>query len=95
LFDDFSRVLSGADLLLLTDIYPAGEQPIDGIDSRALCQSIRVRGKVDPVLVSDVDEVLGSLADLLEDGDLLLIMGAGSIEQVAQQMRDQAQEQVA
>jgi UDP-N-acetylmuramate--alanine ligase len=95
LFDDFSRVLSGADLLLLTDIYPAGEQPIDGIDSRALCQSIRVRGKVDPVLVPGVEEVLASLADLLEDGDLLLIMGAGSIEQVAQQMRDQAQEQVA
>jgi UDP-N-acetylmuramate--alanine ligase len=95
LFDDFSRVLSGADLLLLTDIYPAGEQPIDGIDSRALCQSIRVRGKVDPVLVPDVDDVLGSLADLLEEGDLLLIMGAGSIERVAQQMREQAQEQVA
>lgn len=95
LFDDFSRVLSGADLLLLTDIYAAGEQPIDGIDSRALCQSIRVRGKVDPVLVPDVEDVLPSLADLLEDGDLLLIMGAGSIEQVAHQMRDQAQEQVA
>jgi UDP-N-acetylmuramate--alanine ligase len=54
-----------------------------------------VRGKVDPVLVPGVEEVLASLADLLEDGDLLLIMGAGSIEQVAQQMRDQAQEQVA
>jgi UDP-N-acetylmuramate--alanine ligase len=90
LFDDFSRVLSTADVVVLTDIYAAGEQPVDGVDSRALCQSIRARGKLDPVLVPRVGDVLESLSSLLADGDLLLIMGAGSVEQVAQQLREQA-----
>ena len=80
LFDDFSRVLSGADLVVLTDIYAAGEQPVDGIDSRALCQSIRARGKIDPVLVPGVHDIMPALADLLQDDDLVLLMGAGSIE---------------
>ena len=91
LFDDFSRVLSEADLVVLTDIYAAGEAPIDGVDSRALCQSIRARGKVDPVLVPGIDEVFPALADLLLDDDLVLLMGAGSIEQLAQALRDSAE----
>ncbi len=90
LFDDFSRVLSDADLLVLTEVYAAGEAAINGIDSRALCQSIRARGKVDPVLVPDLDELLPALADLLHDDDLVLLMGAGSIEQIAQSLRDTA-----
>jgi UDP-N-acetylmuramate--alanine ligase len=77
-------------VVVLTDIYAAGEQPVDGVDSRALCQSIRARGKLDPVLVPRVGDVLESLSSLLADGDLLLIMGAGSVEQVAQQLREQA-----
>ncbi len=57
LFDDFSRVLSEADVLVMSDVYAAGETPIEGIDSQALCHSIRVRGKVDPVLVPRVEDV--------------------------------------
>ncbi len=73
---------------MLTDIYSAGEAVIEGIDSAALCKSIRVRGKVDPVLVHDVKELTTSLPALLQDGDLVLLMGAGSIEQVAHELRD-------
>jgi UDP-N-acetylmuramate--alanine ligase len=88
LFDDFSRVLSEADLVVITEVYAAGEAPIDGVDSRALCQSIRARGKVDPVLVPEIEGILPALEDLLQNDDLVLLMGAGSIEQVAQKIRD-------
>jgi len=88
LFDEFSRVLSAADAVVLTDIYAAGETPIEGIDSAALCNSIRARGTVDPVLVADIKQLARSLPALLHAGDLLLLMGAGSIEQVAQQLRE-------
>lgn len=88
LFDEFSRVLSEADIVVLTDIYSAGESGIEGIDSAALCKSIRVRRKVDPVLIHDVEELTTSLPALLQDGDLVLLMGAGSIEQVAHELRD-------
>lgn len=88
LFDEFSRVLSKADIVVLTDIYPAGEAAIEGVDSAALCKSIRARGKVDPILVHDVEELSTSLPPLLQDGDLVLLMGAGSIEQVAHELRD-------
>ena len=87
LFDEFSRVLSGADVVVLTDIYPAGEAVIEGVDSAALCNSIRARGKVDPVLIPDVDELPVSLPALLQDGDLVLMLGAGSIEKIARQLR--------
>jgi len=88
LFDEFSRVLSGADVVVLTDVYPAGEPCIEGIDSAALCTSIRARGRVDPVLIADVNELIGSLPSVLRAGDMLLLMGAGSIERVAQQLRE-------
>jgi UDP-N-acetylmuramate--alanine ligase len=88
LFDEFSRVLSGADAVVLTDVYAAGEPAIEGIDSAALCNSIRARGKVDPVLIPEVNELRASLPPLLQDGDLVLMLGAGSIGAIAQQMRD-------
>ena len=88
LFDDFSRVLSEADVVVLTDIYSAGEDAIEGIDSAALCHSIRARGKVAPVLIPHVTELTHSLPDLLQDGDLVILMGAGSIEKVARELRD-------
>ena len=88
LFDEFSRVLSTADVLVLTDVYAACEQRIEGIDSAALCQSIRVRGEVEPVLVPDVNELRASLPALLEDGDLVLLLGAGSIEWVARELHE-------
>jgi UDP-N-acetylmuramate--alanine ligase len=87
LFDEFSRVLSSADVLVLTDIYAAGEQAIEGINSSALCQSIRVRGEVEPVLVPTVEELMTALPSILEDGDLVLLLGAGSIGWVASELR--------
>lgn len=87
LFDDFSRVLSEADVLVLSEVYAAGEAPIDGIDSHSLCHSIRVRGKVDPVLVPDVHDVPDALASLVRDDDLVLLLGAGSMDQVASALR--------
>ena len=88
LFDEFSRVLSTADVVVLTDIYSAGETSIEGVDSAALCNSIRARGEVDPILIPDVSQLTVSLPALLKDGDLVLLMGAGDIEQVAQDLRD-------
>lgn len=88
LLDEFSRVLSAADIVVLTDIYAAGEARIEGIDSAALCNSIRARGQVDPVLMADVTSLTESLPRVLQNGDLLLLMGAGSIELVAQELRD-------
>lgn len=89
LFDDFSEVLSQADHLVVTDVYPAGEEPIEGFGARSLCQSIRARGKVDPILVHDVWSLPQELENMLEGGDLVLMMGAGSIGHVAQQIREQ------
>ncbi|MEO6170608.1 MAG: cyanophycin synthetase, partial [Lysobacter sp.] len=86
LFDDFAAVLSDVDALVLTEIYAAGEAPIAGADERALARAIRTRGRIDPVVIGGVDELPGVLADVLEDGDLLLLMGAGDIGQAAQQI---------
>lgn len=87
LFDDFVQVLSEADLVVLTDVYPAGEAPIEGIDSRSLCQSIRARGKVEPVLIPDAADISAELPSMLQGGDLVLMLGAGNIGQIAEQIR--------
>lgn len=86
LFDDFAAVLSSADAVLLTDVYPAGEQPIVGADAKALARAIRARGRIDPVLAGPARELPGVLADVLADGDLLLVMGAGDIGAVAAEL---------
>jgi UDP-N-acetylmuramate--alanine ligase len=83
LFDDFAKVLSEADLLLLTDVYPAGERPVPGADGRSLSRAIRMRGKVNPVFVERAADLPEVLPPLLEDGDILLLMGAGDIGSVA------------
>jgi len=88
LFDEFSQALAEADAVVLTDIYPAGEEAIDGVDSGALCQSIRARGRVNPVLISNVLDLPRELPSMLEDGDLVLLLGAGNIGQVAQEIRE-------
>ncbi len=88
LFDEFTQVLSECDVLVLTEIYAGGELPVDGVDSSALCHSIRARGKVDPILISDVFSIPAQLPAILEDGDLVLLLGAGSIGQVAQHLRE-------
>ncbi|WP_329741328.1 UDP-N-acetylmuramate--L-alanine ligase [Dyella sp. A6] len=79
LMDDFANVLADADVLVLTDVYPAGEAPIAGADGRALARAVRARGKVDPVLVEHPRDLKDTLPSLLHDGDLLLLLGAGDI----------------
>ncbi|MCM2355285.1 MAG: UDP-N-acetylmuramate--L-alanine ligase [Arenimonas sp.] len=83
LFDDFAAVLSSADAVLLTDVYPAGEAPIVGADAKSLARAIRARGRIDPVLAGAARDLPRVLADVLADGDLLLVMGAGDIGYVA------------
>ena len=78
-FEDFVRVLSTVDALVLTEVYAAGEAPIVAADGRALARAIRVAGKVEPVFVETVDEVPGALAAVVRDGDVVITMGAGSI----------------
>ncbi len=79
LYDAFVDVLSEVDLLLLLDVYSAGEAPIVGADSRSLCRSIRQRGQIDPVFVKDQSEIRSVLKDLLINDDILITQGAGSI----------------
>lgn len=78
-FDDFCAVLSTADALVLCEVYPAGEQPIRGATSAALAEALRARGKIVPVVVHGPDEVVPLLADVAEDGDVVLTLGAGDI----------------
>ena len=89
LFDDFAAVLSSVDALVLTEVYPAGEAPIAGADAKALARSIRARGRIDPVVVGGPADLATVLPDVLRDGDLLLLMGAGDIGAAAQQLAAQ------
>ncbi len=91
LFEDFSQVLSDADVLVLAEVYAAGEEHLPGADGRALCRSIRNRGRVEPVFVEDVEQLPSVLADLVHPGDLVLTLGAGSIGAVAAQLPAQLQ----
>ena len=84
LFDDFAGVLSSVDALVLTEVYPAGEAPIVGADAKSLARAIRARGRIDPVLVNAASDLAAVLPDVLQDGDLLLLMGAGDIGHAAQ-----------
>ena len=88
LYDDFVDVLSGADVLLLLEVYSAGEKKIPGADSRSLCRSIRLRGKVDPLYVQKESDVRRILADLLKPGDIVLTQGAGSVGGLAKELAD-------
>lgn len=89
LFDDFVAVFSNLEALLLTEVYPAGEAPIAGADSRALCRGVRQRGKVEPVYLKDVDSALTVLPDILQNGDILLVQGAGDIGKLAPLLMEQ------
>ena len=88
LYEDFVEVLSEVDVLLLLEVYAAGEEPIAGADSRSLCRSIRQRGRIDPVFVSDKSTIDDVLKDILEPNDLLLTQGAGDITALAHQLKD-------
>ncbi|HEX2667978.1 MAG TPA: UDP-N-acetylmuramate--L-alanine ligase [Gammaproteobacteria bacterium] len=86
LFEDFAEVLSQADVLLLTEVYAAGEAPIAGADGRALARAIRNRGRVEPVFVQKAQELPEALLDVIKDGDLVLTLGAGDIGAVAAEL---------
>jgi UDP-N-acetylmuramate--alanine ligase len=86
LLDDFAKVLSEVDVLVLTEVYPAGEAPIANADARALARALRARGKVDPVVIDHPRELKDVLPALLRDGDLLLLMGAGDIGAAASEL---------
>jgi UDP-N-acetylmuramate--alanine ligase len=83
LIDDFAKVLSTADALLVTEVYAAGEKPIKDADGRAICRAVRSRGRIEPVFVEKVEELHESLSGLVEDGDVVLVMGAGHIGAIA------------
>jgi UDP-N-acetylmuramate--alanine ligase len=91
LFEDFARVLSGVDALLLTEVYPAGEAPIVAADGRALARAIRVQGKVEPVFLENVSDLPQAIREAARDGDVVLTMGAGSVGQVAGQLAREQQ----
>lgn len=93
LFDDFVQVLSQVDALIMLDVYAAGETPISGADSRALCRSIRNLGKVDPIFVADSAQLGEILDQVLQDGDLILAQGAGNVSKLARQLAQQWNEQ--
>lgn len=88
LFEDFSQVLSEVDALVMLDVYPAGEEPISGADGRTLCRAIRARGQVDPVFVDQLADVAGMLPGVLADGDVLLVLGAGDIGNLAPELAE-------
>ena len=79
LLDDFANVLAEVDVLVLTEVYAAGETPIPGADGKALARAIRARGKTDPVLVDHPRELRGTLSALVRDNDLIMLLGAGDI----------------
>ena len=86
LFEDFVKVLSSVDELVLADVYPAGEPPIVAADGRALARAVRVAGRVEPVFVETVAEVPDAVRGRLKDGDVVISMGAGSVANVAPEL---------
>jgi UDP-N-acetylmuramate--alanine ligase len=86
LIDDFSKALSTADALLVTEVYSAGEKPIPGADGRAICRAVRGRGLVEPIFVERVEDLAESLADVIRDGDVIVTMGAGHITAVSHEL---------
>jgi UDP-N-acetylmuramate--alanine ligase len=86
LLDDFANVLSGLDVLLVTEVYAAGEAPIKGADGRAICRAVRSRGKVEPIFVEKIEHIAASLRDVVRAGDVVVTMGAGHIGAIAQEL---------
>jgi UDP-N-acetylmuramate--alanine ligase len=86
LIDDFGKVLSLADVLLVTEVYAAGETPIAGADGRAICRAVRSRGQLEPLFVEKVEELPEALRGLVRGGDVIVAMGAGSISAVAHRL---------
>ncbi|NOT85291.1 MAG: UDP-N-acetylmuramate--L-alanine ligase [Methylococcaceae bacterium] len=92
LFEDFVKVLSTVDVLILLDVYAAGESAIPAADGRALSRTIRMRGQVDPVFVEDGEDLASILVGILKADDVLLTLGAGNVGQIASQLPQQLAE---
>ena len=86
LFEDFVHVLSTVDVLILGEVYPAGEAPIVAADGRSLARALRVHGRVEPVFVEDITEMPAAILRVAEDRDVVVTMGAGAIGNVAAQL---------
>jgi UDP-N-acetylmuramate--alanine ligase len=86
LLDEFAHVLAAADTLFVTEVYAAGEEPIRDADGKALCRAIRSRGRVEPVLLKGLEELPEAIAAVMHDGDVILMMGAGSISAAAHEL---------
>ena len=89
-FDDFVRVIGDADLVLLSEVYPAGEAPIVAADARSLARALRVAAQVEPVFVADIQDMAQAIRDTTRDADVVLCMGAGSIGNVPAQVLELA-----
>ncbi len=89
LFEDFVQVLSTVDVLILLDIYSAGEAIINGADGAALSRAIRARGQVEPVFIKDIESLPEILAGIVQEDDVVLTLGAGNVGQIAAQLPEQ------
>jgi UDP-N-acetylmuramate--alanine ligase len=89
-FEDFTKVLSTVDVLLLADVYPAGETPIVAADGRALARAVRVAGRVEPVFVESIDSMPDAILAAARPGDVVITMGAGSIGTVPAKLLERA-----
>jgi UDP-N-acetylmuramate--alanine ligase len=87
-FEDFVKVIATADLVLLAEVYAAGEASIVAADGRALARALRVAGKVDPVFVDEIGAMPQTIVEQVRDGDVVIAMGAGSIGNVPAQVVD-------
>jgi UDP-N-acetylmuramate--alanine ligase len=88
-FEDFIKVLGGADVVLLSEVYSAGEEPIVAADGRSLARAVRVAGKVEPQFVGDIAAMPQAVLDTVRDGDVVMCMGAGSIGGVPAKLVEQ------
>lgn len=86
LYEDFVDVLSTVDVLLMLEVYSAGEDPIPAADSKALCHSLRQRGDIEPIYVDDAAKLPALLSKVLRDGDLFITQGAGNVSAIARQL---------
>ena len=89
-FEDFVKVLSSADAVLLTEVYSAGEAPIVAADGRSLVRAVRVAGKVEPMFYETTQALPQAILDVAQAGDVVIVMGAGSIGQVAAKTKELA-----
>ena len=86
LYEDFVRVLSTVDVLVLLEVYPAGEDPLPGADGRSLSGSIRQRGQLDPIFIPEMENLIDVLKDMVEPDDLVLMQGAGSVGKLTEKV---------